>query len=68
MNPDQLRKKGVNYPICLDCGRRHNPTQPTYDCLDAEGKAAYHKLLDELEKDPKLAKQVTDARQVIDRL
>ena len=68
MKEAELRDKGVDYPVCKDCGKRHHPCQPAYDCLDAEGQAAFHLLLDELEKDPELAKQITDVRAVIDRL
>ena len=68
MKEAELRKKGVDYPVCKDCGKRHHPCMPGYDCLDAEGQAAFHLLLDELEKDPKLAKKVTDIREGIDRL
>ena len=56
------------FPVCKDCGVRHDPTQPSYQCLDAEGKAAFHLILDHLEKDPELGVQINKIRRNIDRL
>ena len=66
MNEDDMKAK--MFPLCNDCGLRHDPTQPSYQCLDAEGKAAFHLILDALEKDPTMGKQINDVRRNIDRL
>ena len=60
--------KAKMFPICKDCGLRHNPTQPSYQCLDPEGKAAFHLILDLLEKDPEIGYQINKVRKNIDRL
>ena len=66
MKEDEVKAK--MFPVCKDCGQRHDPTQPSYQCLDAEGKAAFHLLLDELEKDPTIGKEINKVRRNIDRL
>ena len=66
MNEDDMKAK--MFPLCKDCGLRHDPTQPSYQCLDAEGKAAFHLILDLLEKDPEIGYQINKVRKNIDRL
>tara|TARA_Y100001949_G_C15923602_1_gene302415 strand:- start:168 stop:410 length:243 start_codon:yes stop_codon:yes gene_type:complete len=65
---DSKDLKDTLYPICKDCGKSHDPTNPSYECLDAEGKAAFHIILDMLEKDPKIGRQINKIRENIDRL
>jgi len=66
MKVDEVKAK--MFPVCKDCGQRHDPTQPSYQCLDAEGKAAFHLILDALEKDPTIGKEINKVRRNIDRL
>ena len=66
MKEEDVKEK--MFPLCNDCGMRHDPTQPSYKCLDAEGKAAFHLILDTLEKDPEIGKRINDIRRNIDRL
>ena len=66
MKVDEVKAK--MFPVCKDCGQKHDPTQPSYQCLDAEGKAAFHLILDALEKDPTIGKEINKVRRNIDRL
>ena len=68
INLNSRELKDTLFPVCKDCGKRHDPTRPSYECLDAEGKAAFHLILDMLEKDPKIGRKINKIRENIDRL